>query len=1243
MKNLIKIIVVLSVLSLICLGGVVILLMNTGFQTWAANSALSSMGAEGEIKEVSVGFSGIKLEGVKLQQDGVAIALDKAEIEFPMMSAATADVLVVNKVFAKGLVVYASDYQSVASFESEPSSKGSQKFNGLFADVLNKLDLQKTVIDVAGLIYLPERRQLDFKANNQSSGDRSKNEIEFSANILDASPRSEIGRSKIAGVVSFLEDPTSLLKTLKLHTNVSVVESTDLRLSGVSMGAEFVVEEKPEGESYTFQLLSLSKDNRGEKEALLTFKGVYDEPNQLFKGRFASRVTKAKVESLLFGLVLPDFSLQAKGAVEYDFSSESLRLDSEFNGGLSGFEEIQPELSVLGMMVFDGKVNIGLTQSDLELGDLLFNVNREGESLVKASLLKPCTLALDDLTNGSVKVRGDILSVEVDNFSPALISEFVPDFDIVGGVVGGTLLFSIDPSGEPRIRTTSPLELKAVKIESGHWGIIEPLTIDALMDLSTNQRTVQWDLQSLKILRNRSLLMKSRLTGNADLMDSGLIQTKGTVELYLKSLAALPAIKAFGLPRLPPDLLALSASFNLDYQDIELVLNGLSVGLHNAEGKPVLLFSNKQNLTLDLKGFSKEALMRQALLCKLTLDDLPLSWGNAYLGDVQFSRGILNGDLGIALNNEIVKILPQSNFEFNRVSLMSGGKKVLSNLDVSLTPTGEFDLKSRHFKVSNNLSSLRKGEALMKVNLLAEGVLADNNKPQINGALELNVDLPAFLEAYSVEGIKPLARGSLVASVKIKMDDTATITGDILLNEVKTMDRRKIPDISIGLQGEMNSDFSKIKVIAPIKIAMEGRESDVKLKAQIVTQGEGRPLSVSLKSESDKIFVWDMQRFNELFPVVNEPSRGRQTSAVNISERDAIPIWDGVLADVEMKIGTIYLPDAQRLDNSVLKLAVTESNVTVSELSSTIKGSQVDGKAQLAFDGNQRNPYAMNFGLSVSDFDPIIFEGKEKGEQGQVEGNFNLDVKSSGEFATLDSLGDWKCVADQLRAEVVLTGRSVSFRGIDPNDGARKRLLRMGSLAGMVSGNKDIAAISSVLTHLEGIDFDLVKLVIRKEKLAQIDIPELSVLGPEIYLSGTGEIQGGSWFNLKNYPSSFQLNLGAKSRLAQDLNALSMLSGVQNEEKYYLLVDSPLKLRVSLKNLKKELLAYFTDKIMSKATSSIQNQLPVGDILNGFLGPKKTEQNLDDQQQQKQDTPTTEDLLKKGVEQGVNQLLNRFF
>ena len=104
-----------------------------------------------------------------------------------------------------------------------------------------------------------------------------------------------------------------------------------------------------------------------------------------------------------------------------------------------------------------------------------------------------------------------------------------------------------------------------------------------------------------------------------------------------------------------------------------------------------------------------------------------------------------------------------------------------------------------------------------------------------------------------------------------------------------------------------------------------------------------------------------------------------------------------------------------------------------------------------------------------------------------------------------------------------------------------------------------------------------------------------------------------------------------------------MLSGVQNEEKYYLLVDSPLKLRVSLKNLKKELLAYFTDKIMSKATSSIQNQLPVGDILNGFLGPKKTEQNLDDQQQQKQDTPTTEDLLKKGVEQGVNQLLNRFF
>ena len=678
-----------------------------------------------------------------------------------------------------------------------------------------------------------------------------------------------------------------------------------------------------------------------------------------------------------------------------------------------------------------------------------------------------------------------------------------------------------------------------------------------LKDFNADARVIFTQKQSggFEQLRIESLTSGSDVNGGALLSISQTLELsingfEKSAEIALSFNADLPHPEVFA-----PELIALQG---LSLQgELKGSAEGNALTLQTADldaasnGTQVVSIKLKQSLTLGAEQkFAGE-------LMQVNLINLPLAWLNPWLGNGMVLSGAplsaqiaLSGESSGAL--EVKTLAP---LQFGPFSLSQNQQPLLQEVTVRMNPVirveadqtlrydlGDFQFLDKYGTIISGTVSGSKSEGedasplaglqtkakldIGLAELLQQPALADMGSVLAGQAkVELDVDgaaeYPAKLQAV-ITGLRardlPGSRQDYRLAAQLKQTDS----GGYALGSNFQAGSESRPSTSIQVAGQVHPE----KQPMPFKVNLTGPR---------VLQSDIDLLMAALKSEEA---AGSASTASAPTPRVgNTPARPAPRSAEPVTER---PPWADLDGEVAIKIDALTLQSGQVISGVNAQAKISEALLTVKDIAATFEGGGLSGNTQVAFDSNVNRAYKVASALSFKNVDPSIFSKKSSGSfpvNGLFDGNFNL----TGSGATLEQ------ALEDSNADLLITGRNGLLTAFELDDRSQLGLLGAGIL-GQSLNRPGITALAQAVPYFKDMKFDTFTLELVRSQDKRVRIPELSLIGDNLRISGQGFIAASSFSEVLDQPLDLTLGLGAKGRLIDHLDTLQLLGSETGED-----------------------------------------------------------------------------------------------
>lgn len=597
-------------LLFLAVGGVMLLAglgialaFNGSFQTWAARRALAARPELGlSFDRVEAGWGRIRVQGLRMERDGMFLAVPALEVDLPLWQAAVNRSAVVSRLVAQGWVLNVAKSGSAPASATKLSAlapgpsasgaasvpgrnmaatadtggeKGQRGFAGLFTGIELPVALSLDGVNLQGEVILPQnqgRTKLLITGGGFAAG--KEGALEITAESVLTDPRVSALEAK-ATLRSAMDSPRSVRRVV---LNFDATARGKQFPDGVSLGGTVSAGRVAPGESYGLTLATHGRE-------IVSLQADYVRQNSALRGRWKVNMRDAEVAPFLLGVTLPSFGLAGEGTVEADGELAAIRVEGKLTADGERLEVIRRELAVLGKVHLNADFDLADRRGALEVRRLNAAVAAL-EPLASVRALQPFEI---NSSTGEVRAADpakDLVGVVLHGIPVAWANPFLGAVAVSGGTVRGELV-GLPRGGGVAMRSVGPLVIGPLSVATDEGPLLQQTQLTFATTMDYNPQGWQAEVEGLSIKSDGGVVLNldakaGRLAGAGQ-----PLRAAGKLSARLPALLAQPVAQRRLALASGDAVVEFAASLGALHEfHAKVELKGLEA---IAEGKPVAL------------------------------------------------------------------------------------------------------------------------------------------------------------------------------------------------------------------------------------------------------------------------------------------------------------------------------------------------------------------------------------------------------------------------------------------------------------------------------------------------------------------------------------------------------------------------------------------------------------------------------------------------------------------------------
>ena len=1195
-----------GILSLICL-------RIPAVQTKIVNSFLQNyVGDTSQIESVNVGFLGsIHLKTILLEHPSARIRADALKLKISPLSILTKPHF--SQVSGKGLQIkiLASSENKEESIEIKDNDN--LKFEGVLNTLLSFVNLEGCSLSLDALVELPLKQKIQCKISNKNKD--SKNLFhDLTFDYHNPQPDCKLRRIQGSGDLQ-LKLSDNKEEQLKIRFNSKITDASNSEWVHQASAVGVVIKASEQGESYLVKVVSIHPSKQ--KKPILDLDATFNKEKQEIMGNLSLTSDYTSIAPYLAANNLPNFEVITTGKVRYSLLDQNTAVNLKIQGEVKELSRIRPSLDPIESIQINGALDADINNDQLTIHNLNLNLADDSSDWLNVNLQKKLVLHLNqNALNELSEQRGELLSVQLNNFNVALLDPFIPDIHLKSGTLHVDLGVGINEMGKPNFNSRVPFSMREIVFGYYLEGVEQLLQLDTSFELSGGLNRMRYSIPSFAISKNKKPLLSSSFSGNYN----GLEKTatlSGSHEIAIENAIQISPIgndlkldlcaylKNVESPYLLKNNLDLEFDFNRSFVSFET----FSLELLNRYQKVLLRLNNRSKLSIGFDGVIDPLNLQTGELFSMKLLNLTTKGLDHFIPNVKMdSKPITGGFIMNRVGNEYL-IKSSESLSMNGLQVYKNGQLLINDLDFKANPEVRFNQSLSRVKASTgSFKAFESGEALLLGRI--EGNYNVNSIDALECSGKISILLPVLTRQPFLNAKQLLGTGELDLNWKFQGSKKWKGSAEIKLDQLRGREiiGNRLPQLVGNIIFE-HYENQEGQIVIPVQIKGVA-DSDLEWSLNYKLDPLGNH-SFESKANSKKIYIDDLLDLSNLFI---PDSTGQNPAAKNkktVSNSNSSP-WGSTTGNMELNLDEITLPNRLKIKKTILKLKTTPMQIRLDHLSSQLEAAELISDGKLNYNDSQEKPFDYSMNIQLKNFDTEYLKGIPNAPN-NFSGIFSTNSKIYGSSPNVEELG--KNIAGNFK----LTAKNGKFVMIDPDSKLVKlstslrkkftggtKLLQAGlgiasSLGTFKNESKfqeilsqDYESVFSLIESLKEPEFNEFRVSINKREGHDYEIESLQVLSPVINLEGNGKILDGPNIPFKDQRLMMNLNLFFDGELKLLMDKLSLVADNQNAIGYQQMKNMPVTIGGSIRKID---FSNFTNQIYNSIQKLLNEITPSGENL----------------------------------------------
>lgn len=1129
-----------------------------GVQGWAVRRVLAGQpGLKVEFASVAVTPWSLRVAGVRYEQDGLIVAVDRVESDFSAWQFLVRRRIHVDRLAVAGVAV---DATKLSRSRTEAGAAGAPAAApGALARVQLPWIVELGDVQVSGRATLsapPGRAQpvAEFQLTGGGIAPAREGVLQLKSRVADATPGAPVTALRVEARLMVRETESQTFD----HASVTLaVDAEGPQFSNghqLTLAADMQIERG--AENYA---LSLDTRQAGHSENVLKLSANVPAGGADVSGKWALSATDQQIEPFFLGAALPNFRAAGEGAFTVNLQSHQISLRGALTGNASALETIDPALRPLGTVQLETNFDLVAAPDSARLNQLKLRVAGE-EPALAVEALQPLTLTVRDrkVALSAAGGAGPLAQVEILKLPLAWLRPFIGAVDISGGAVRGA--WTLEGQGEQiRLRATTPLTIDNVTVVSSGLKLLDRASLKLNASAGLDAASVSASVSDFSLRTPAGDEITAEATVRTPFPQRGPLDVRAQFAANLPKL--LEPFAPVGHVRLKGEVDATQLADNVD-------LRTLRAELADGQGRPLVTVAATQPGKVDLTNLRWQPANPAADVARLELAAIDFAQWPAIQALVP-----LRGQMDAAVFNVSVKdgrLLARmaAPLRLRNLSLNSADRRpALERASLTLNPSFDFGARN-DWKFSSGELAVANADAAPWLTSTAE--LKASTQEGLRAAVTFNADLAAMAAQPMFAALSTLSSGRASGEIRAAhVPAAAQVEGRVTLNNLVLRDNpQPLPVANLGFRVVRTPD-RRITIEAPLLLDRLGQRSDLKITAEAVRRADG--VFFDAKVAGEHLELADALALVALggAPVPAGEANSAPQPAVAArttqpAKPDARAFWAGLRGEVALDVKSITRGKDWAMTNLGGYLAFEPDRISMQRVQGLInEKSRLGARADLRFNGGAM-PYRLSGNFSLTDFDAgAAMKAFDPGKPPVLEGIFTVAGGFTGDGANLDQ------TIERTRGQFQLTSRQGIFRGLkratEKVSVATKTVDAVAAIGSLFGGDKikgvaeKVAGssyqVDQLAQALAEIPFDQLVVRAQRDDALNLRISEFSLLSPEVRLIGQGSVTHVAGKPLLDQPLAVSYQLAARGKTEQLLGKLRMLDGAKDDLGYAKMKD----------------------------------------------------------------------------------------
>lgn len=1116
------------------------LLLTPAVQRWALLRAMQARpDLQFEAATVAASLSQVRLGGVRFRESGVTVQIGQLEAEYSLWQLLLKRQLVIGRLSGRGLLVDASKLSARRANAAAAGAPAAAP--GRLTQIELPVGLVLADCLLEGRVLLPgSAGGPPVEATCRISGGKiapgREGELVLGADLKNPATDSRV--TTLRAELRLRVRQTGQ-KTFSHVSLTAVVEAEGRKLSGQEqLRIAASLAKTAEGENYEFSVDTLMG---GRAEKVLALNATLPAGGKEYAGSWQLLARTAQLEPFFLGPGLPDFSARGDGRFTYTPLTGAAGLQGSLSAEASRLEAWEPAWRAIGAVKLSARFDVTGVDGVARLNQLHVTVAGD-QPVLELSAAQTAEINFKErrLQIGGT-APGEALTLTLHGLPLAWVRPFVQTVDISGGLITGQLAIT-GQSDRLLLRAVQPLRVSRLNVvEAGQLLLSKAdvtLGFDAVLTQTELQATVsEFTLQTPS---GDSLTAQAKVT-----LPAGPDPAVTIVASYQ---ADLPTLLAPWLPfgRINA---AGEADFTLTGKKIEL--RRLLTAVTDAAGQDIIKATALRPFTFDLAtqqavmvGTPDSKMVLRLDFARLPLATLPMPWPGIKLGGF-----VADGELVLEVDGDKVRVRAPHPMILGNVSLKQQGRPLLTGLHIDAQPLFEMSGKAQTRFDTGDINVLGPSGARM-AKLRAEGSQASAS--DLRGALNFTLEVPALAPQPMFAGTKAVSAGRASGEVRVALGSTRQVEARMTVNGlVASASNEILPVANLSFRAVVQPD-GKIAVQAPLLLDRAGFRSDLGIAVDLTPAGRGYLLDGRLTGQ--QVELTDVLAVLGVFMAsVPDTTQRAEPAGPALAVAETKPAWSRLTGRLALEVKSVVRGADWAMSGLTGLVVIEPADITLQKLEATFgeKGGFA-AKGLVSFTRGPQ-PYDLAGDFSLTEFDAgKLFKALDPARPATIEGVFTVAGRFTGSGETPGR------TFERSHGTFELTGRQGIFRGLQRTTNkvslATKAVDLVGSLFGSSKVVEKVAGaayhVDQLAQSLGELNYDQLNVKLRRDQSLNVALEDISLVAPEIRLSGKGTVTYVPDQPLLQQPLSVSLSIAGRGKVEEQLGKLRLLNGARDELDY---------------------------------------------------------------------------------------------